>query len=119
MYQKYFFSKILLLIVASLFVGCSAISAKQDAKSVVILNEAPDMERCRFLGEVAGSQGNWLTGAYTSDKNLLVGARNDLRNEAYEMGGNTVHIQHVSSSGRYEASGNANTTIIGNVYDCK
>lgn len=39
------------------------------------------------LGEVAGSQGNWITGAYTSDKNLLVGARNDLRNETFELDG--------------------------------
>ena len=86
---------------------------------MAILKEAPDAERCRLLGEVAGSQGNWFTGAYTSDKNLLVGARNDLRNETFKLGGNTVHIQHVSNSGRYEASGNANTTIIGNAYDCK
>jgi len=119
MTQNCFFRKCLLLTVISLVVGCSAISAKPEAKSVVILTEAPDMDHCRFLGEVAGSQGNWLTGAYTSDKNLLVGARNDIRNETHELGGNAVHIQHVSNSGRYEASGNANTTIIGNAYDCK
>ncbi|MCP5245748.1 MAG: DUF4156 domain-containing protein [Burkholderiales bacterium] len=108
----------ILLIVFCGLSGCSAISAKPEAQSVVILKEAPDAERCRFLGEVAGSQGNWFTGAYTSDKNLLMGARNDLRNETAELGGNTVYIQHVSNSGRYEASGNANTTIIGNAYDC-
>ncbi|PTN11503.1 DUF4156 domain-containing protein [Nitrosomonas aestuarii] len=109
----------LIVVVISVLAGCSAISAKPDAQSVAILSDAPDINRCRLLGEVAGSQGNWFTGAYTSDKNLLVGARNDLRNATYELGGNAVHVQHVSNSGRYEASGNANTTIIGNAYDCQ
>ncbi|GJL74186.1 MAG TPA: DUF4156 domain-containing protein [Nitrosomonas sp.] len=109
----------LILVVIGVLAGCSAISAKPKAQSVAILTDAPDTDRCRLLGEVAGSQGNWFTGAYTSDKNLLVGARNDLRNAAYELGGNAVHVQHVSNSGRYEASGNANTTIIGNAYDCQ
>ncbi|EAA9593782.1 DUF4156 domain-containing protein, partial [Salmonella enterica] len=30
-----------------------------------------------------GSQGNWFTGDVTSNKNLVIGARNELRNEAY------------------------------------
>ena len=116
-FQFYTYS---MLIMFSVVTGCSAISAKPEAKSIAILTEAPDdVKRCRFLGEVSGSQGNWFTGAYTSDKNLLVGARNDLRNATFELGGNAVHIQHVSNSGRYEASGNANTTIIGNAYDCQ
>jgi len=119
MYRLSLFSKCLLLAALVVLAGCSATSAKQGAKAVAIVTEEPNPERCRFLGEVAGSQGNWITGAYTSDKNLLMGARNDLRNETFELGGNTVHIQHVSNSGRYEASGNANTTIIGNAYDCR
>jgi len=109
----------LIVVAMCILASCSATSAKPDAKSVAIVTEVSDTERCRFLGEVVGSQGNWLTGAYTSDKNLLVGARNDLRNATHELGGNTVHIQHFSNSARYDSSGNANTTIIGNAYDCK
>ncbi len=99
--------------------ACAAITAEPGAKSIAIMQKEPNLDRCRYLGEVAGSQGNWFTGGYTSDKNLLIGARNDLRNETNKLGGNTVHIQHINNSGRYEASGTSNTTIIGNAYDCR
>ncbi|MDH5553373.1 MAG: DUF4156 domain-containing protein [Nitrosomonas sp.] len=99
--------------------GCSAISVKPEANQVMIVTEKPDHDRCEFLGEVSGSQGNWLTGGYTSDENLIMGARNDLRNAAYKLGGNTVHVQHVSNSGRHEASGTSSSTIIGNAYNCR
>ncbi len=100
--------------------GCSAIPAKPGAKSVYIVTEKPNLDRCKFLGEVSGSQGNWLTGGYTSDQNLMVGARNDIRNATYKLGGNTAHIQNINnSSGRYRISGTASSTIIGNAYDCK
>lgn len=109
----------MMIVVVTLLQGCAAISVDPEAKAVMILTKEPDPNRCRYLGEVAGSQGNWFTGGYTSDKNLLVGARNDLRNETAAVGGNTVHIQHVNHSGRHKASGTSNTTIIGYAYDCR
>ena len=99
--------------------GCSAIPAKSQAKLVRIVMEEPNLDRCKFLGEVSGSQGNWLTGGYTSDQNLMTGARNDLRNATYKLGGNTAYIQNINNSGRYKASGTASSTIIGNAYNCR
>ena len=99
--------------------GCSAIPAKPEAKLVYIVTEEPNLDRCKFLGEVSGSQGNWLTGGYTSDQNLMTGARNELRNATYKLGGNTAYIQNVNNSGMYNSAGTSTSTIIGNAYDCK
>ena len=113
--------KMISAVVVSVLVlmGCSATSVKPEAKKVIIVNDKPDADRCEFLGEVSGSQGNWLTGGYTSDENLILGARNDLRNSTYKLGGNTVHVQHINNSGRHEASGTSSSTIIGNAYHCR
>ena len=35
---------------------------------------------CAFLGDVTGSQGDFLRGAITSNADLETGARNDLKN---------------------------------------
>lgn len=99
--------------------GCAPIIAKPDAISVVVVTEKPNPNDCRLLGEVIGTQGNWFTGAYTSDKNLMIGARNDLRNATHEMGGNTVYIQNINNSGHYSSSGTVSSTVIGYAYKCK
>lgn len=44
-----------------------------------------------------GSQGNWFTGDVTSNKNLVIGARNELRNEAYKLGANVVYVQDLKT----------------------
>jgi hypothetical protein len=108
-----------LLLSASVFLaGCAATPVLQEAQHVDIVNDAPDKVRCKYLGEVVGSQGNWFTGDYTSNKNLVVGARNELRNEAHKLGGNTVHIQDMKNSSAWGSLGTTNTTAIGRVYRC-
>jgi hypothetical protein len=111
-----FFSVVVSLLLLS---ACSAISVKPGANLVSVVTEETKLDQCKFLGEVAGSQGNWITGGYTSDKNLMIGARNDLKNATYELGGDTVYIQQNSTSGRYAASGLSSATVIGNAYRCK
>jgi hypothetical protein len=99
--------------------GCAAKPSLPDAQIIEIVNEAPDRSRCTLLGEVAGSQGNWLTGDFTSNKNLLVGARNEIRNEAHKLGGNLVHIQEMKSASAWGSLGTTNFTAIGKVYRCQ
>ena len=86
---------------------------------VELVNEPPNTEKCEFLGEISGSQGNWITGDYTSNENLVMGARNELRNKAFQMGGNIVHVQDMRNASAYGAMGTTNTTAIGKVYRCK
>lgn len=88
------------------------------AETVELVNERPDQSQCKFLGEVVGSQGNWLTGDLTSNKDLIIGARNELRNEAYKLGGNLVYIQDLQNTNAHGSLGTTNTTGVGKAYKC-
>jgi hypothetical protein len=98
--------------------GCSAISTTQEGKSVELVTVKPP-GKCKSLGDIVGSQGNWITGDYTSNKNLLIGARNDLRNQAAEMGGNYVWVQDSNNTNAWGSTGTTNTTVLGVVYRCE
>ncbi len=79
---------------------------------------------CKFLGDVTGGQGNFLTGDFTSNTALETGARNDIKNKASAMGGNVVYLltqRAGQSGGIHNGSGHAaqtNVTLTGNVYTC-
>ncbi len=112
------FKNIFIASVALLIAGCSAIQVNPEAQQVEIHVEKPTGV-CKQLGEAVGSQGGWLTGDYTSDKNLMVGARNDLRNSAAAMGGNYVWLQQTNNSNSPSSRGTTSTTVIGMVYRCQ
>ncbi|NYT61257.1 DUF4156 domain-containing protein [Alcaligenaceae bacterium] len=97
--------------------GCAATQATQKGLTVRLVTETPAAE-CKHLGEVIGSQGNWVTGDFTSNKSLMQGARNDLRNQAAEMGGNYVLLQDTSHSRAWGSLGTTSSTIAGQVYKC-
>jgi hypothetical protein len=101
-----------------LLTGCSALPLRPEANSVMIVTDKPDAATCKYLGETIGSEGNWVSGDYTSNKEMMIGARNDLRNQAYAMGGNIVHLQQVNSSQAWGALGTTNISIAGIVYRC-
>ena len=109
--------KLSLLFVLALS-GCSANQVIPEANTVEIVNEKPDKNTCKFLGEVVGSQGNWVTGDFTSNENLVIGARNELRNQAYKLGGNVVYVQDMKNTNAWGSLGTTNTTAIGKVYKC-
>ena len=103
-----------------LLVGCAA-KPLLPGSEAVILSKEPAPAGCRYLGEVRGSQGNFWTAEFTSDANLVHGARNELRNSANEMLANYVQIvtesfshntAHESLGGTYSA------VVIGNAFKC-
>jgi hypothetical protein len=98
--------------------ACSAIQTTPDSALIELVNDKPQAN-CRALGEAIGSQGNFFTGNYTSNKNLMIGARNDLRNQAANMGGNLVHVQNVSNARADRSLGTSNTTVVGMIYNCQ
>ena len=111
--------KILLTTSIAILSGCAANSINPEAQDVEIINEIPDKSRCKFLGEVVGAQGNWLTGDFTSNKNLVIGARNQLKNETKALGGNVVHVQDMKNTNAWGSAGTTNTTAVGKAYLCK
>lgn len=110
---------ILPILVLLAFIGCAPKQVTPEAKTVQIVYDAPDKSACEFVGEVIGSQGNWLTGDYTSNKNLIIGARNELRNEAFKMGANVVYMETMESASAWGSLGTTNTTVIGQAYNCR
>lgn len=110
-----------LLSVPVAVISLTACSAKQTipgAERVELVNEQPDTKKCVFVDEVVGSQGNWFTGDLTSNKDLVIGARNELRNEAYKLGANLVYIQDLKNTNAYGSMGTTNTTGVGKAYKC-
>ena len=103
---------------AVVLVACAAKPVMPGAQAVEIVNEVPDRVKCKFLAEVVGSQGNWFTGDVTSNKNLVIGARNELRNEAFKIGGNVVYVQDMKNTNAYGSLGTTNTTAVGKAYAC-
>ncbi|MET0644306.1 MAG: DUF4156 domain-containing protein, partial [Candidatus Binatia bacterium] len=97
--------------------ACSSISVNRGAELVRVTNREPGRE-CKFLGDVTGSQGNRFTGGFTSDANLDTGARNDLKNKAFDIGGNVVYLLFQRDSQTGHALDRKNVTLSGNVYRC-
>ncbi len=99
----------------------------------VIAAPNPPPKQCKYITQVLGSQGNFFTGAWTSNANMEIGAMNDLKNKAYRAGGNYVQIvtnrAGVTGSSSFSSDGNGgffggggseqtNVTSTGNVYRC-
>ncbi len=101
----------------------TACAAKQSSPGAerIFVSEDPPPKGCRFVGEVQGSQGNFWTSDFTSDRNLLSGARNEMRNQALSLGANYVMVEtqsHSHNTAPYSLGGTYASVIIGNAYDC-
>jgi len=111
------------LIISFSIVFLAACAAKQASPGAdrVFVSEEPPPASCRYVGEVQGSQGNFWTSEFTSDRNLLTGARNEMRNQALSLGANYVLVEtqsHSHNTARYSLGGTYSSVIIGNAYDC-
>ncbi len=58
---------------------------------------------CQLLGQVAGTQSNWLSGV-NNESSSMRSAANDLRNKAAAMGGNVILVHQVQVKLCYLAS---------------
>jgi len=107
--------KIGVAVVLIILVGCAAKPLKPGAEKVFLSNEKP-LGQCEFMGEVVGGQGNWWTDDITSTKALVEGSRNDIRNAAFDLGANYVHIQQTAQDTSYLGGGKIG--MMGNAYRC-
>ena len=83
--------KTLTFIISLNLLGCSAVAINEEAKLVRIMDAEPD--NSVFLGEVDSLHGNWFTADMTRDRNILVGARNKIRNKTHALRANVVVIK--------------------------
>ena len=91
MYKKI----IVLLLVLITLNACSAKNILQDeAKDVRIYNVLPSDKECKYIEEIIGSEANIINFLFMSNKDMTKGARADLRNQARELGANTVVVEN-------------------------
>ena len=100
--------------------GCASKPISSGAEKIFVSRRAPPQD-CRFLGEVQGNQGNFWTAQFTSDRDILTGARNEVRNQALSLGANYVVVETESNSpntANDALGGTFATVIVGNAYLC-
>jgi hypothetical protein len=107
--------KVLIAAVVVLLTGCAAKALVPGAERVFVSNDKPTGD-CEFLGEVIGGQGNWWTDDITSTRSLVEGSRNEIRNRAFQMGANYVHIQQIAQDTSHLGGGKIGMS--GNAYRC-
>jgi hypothetical protein len=116
--------KFITVLLVTSITACSAVPVQQAANSVRLTHNEPS-EECTFLGDITGNQGNFFSGPFTSNADLETGARNDIKNKAMQLGGDTVYLltQRAGQTGSYNndfggGSRQTNVTLSGNVYKC-
>jgi hypothetical protein len=107
-----------LLLVSVLLSACAANPLVPGAEKVDVVTAFKEVKKCSYIADVSGSQGNRFSGTFTTNENLLVGARNAIKNAAYQHGANTVLIQQQQYSQHELSGGTANATLVGKAYRC-
>jgi hypothetical protein len=113
-------NKLIIIGSIALVVGCVSKPIVQGAEKIFVSDASPPAG-CRFVGEVQGSQGNFWTAQFTSDRNILTGARNEMRNQALSLGANYVVVETESNSHNtsHDALGGTFASVVfGNAYKC-
>ena len=99
------------------FVAPNALN-KPEYNNIRVTN-LPPPQSCQYLGEVYGSQGNWFSGIFTANVYIIMGAMNDLRNNAAEMGSNYVFIDQLKYMGPGFINGSNYSTFVAQAFRCE
>lgn len=100
-----------------LLAGCSTTTNLTSAGSQVRFAESQPGSECQLLGQVSGTQSNWLSGV-NSDSSSMRGAANDLRNKAGAMGGNVIFGATSPSETILSSFIPVDSKMVGQVYKC-
>ncbi|WP_250658116.1 DUF4156 domain-containing protein [Alkalimarinus coralli] len=95
--------------------SCSLIETAElhpDARDVRMFDSYEQVEKCAFIKEIVGTEGHWYNYIFITNKDLTLGAVNDLKNEALSLNANSVHV-HTNMS--FTTS----VTILGQAYRCE
>ncbi|MBO1915830.1 DUF4156 domain-containing protein [Providencia rettgeri] len=96
--------------------GCSTTTNLTAAGSQVRFVENQPGSDCQLLGQVAGTQSNWLSGV-NNESSSMRSAANDLRNKAAAMGGNVILVHQVSET-VLSSFIPLDSKMVGQVYKC-
>ncbi len=106
-----------LVVSVLLLAGCSTTKELDAAgQRVTFTDQQPD-KTCQLLGNITGSQSNWLNGA-GGEGSSLRGAANDLRNRAAQMGGNVIYGATSPTQNIWSSFAPLDSKMTGQVYKC-
>ncbi|PKG80935.1 DUF4156 domain-containing protein [Colwellia sp. 75C3] len=81
------------------------------SEQVKIYDDYEQVQKCRYLGELVGSEGSWYTFFFISNTDLTLASIADLKNKAISIGANSIHIEdHMGFS--------TSVTFLGHAYEC-
>ena len=98
--------------------GCTSTNDLTAAGSQVRFVENQPGSECQLLGQVTGTQSNWLSGG-NNESSSMRGAANDLRNKAAAMGGNVIFGASSPSETVLSSFVPDDSKMIGQVYKCQ
>lgn len=105
-------------VAAMLLAGCSSSKTLSSAGEGVTFTDKQPATHCQLLGNVTGSQSNWLSGAGGGESSSLRGAANDLRNRAAAMGGNVIYGVTSPTQTIWSSFAPLDSEMTGQVYQC-
>ncbi len=100
-----------------LLAGCSSSHQLSAGGERVTFTDQQPGSDCQLLGNVTGSQSNWLSGSGGEGRSLR-GAGNDLRNRGAEMGGNVIYGATRPTQNLWSAFEPLDSKKNGQVYKC-
>ncbi|MBS9435354.1 DUF4156 domain-containing protein [Photorhabdus hainanensis] len=101
-----------------LLAGCTTTNQLTSGGSQVRFVDTKPGSECQLLGEVTGTQSNWMTGV-SNESSSMRGAANDLRNKAAVMGGNVIYGVTSPSESLLSSFAPLDSKMIGQVYKCQ
>lgn len=107
--------KVLTCFCCLLLSSCSLLSThaiQQGANEVRLYEEYSVVEECLFVQDIIGTEGHWYNHLFISNKALIQAAVNDIKNQAFKLGANTVLLH---SNLLFTSS----VTLRGQAYNCK
>ena len=72
----------------------------------------PQSEDCSFIADIVGTEGRWYSSVYIANKDLVLGALSDLKNEASAIEADTVIIKEIMTFA-------TSVTIYAQAFDCQ
>ena len=93
--------------------GCSSVPMLlPEAAHVILTNHYPPKGVCQPKGGVSGRAYSYLLGT-----NTALGARNDIKNQGFSLGGNVVVLQ--TAQPILDLGTSIGLTMLGSVFDCR
>jgi len=107
-------TKALLLLTSLLLTSCTLLQTQQlhdNTRQINVISNYEQIRDCRYISELVGSEGHWYTFFFISNTELTLASINDLKNQASDVGANTVYVEEHMGFG-------TSVTFLGQAYYC-